>query len=125
DLADAEMHLRDVSLDDTGGRFSFAGLDGTLALSSGAPVASALQWRGGTLHGLAFGAARLPFHSDEGSVRLREPVNVPILGGTVRLSHLLLRPSAAGDGSALRFGVALEELDVAELSHALDWPAFT
>ena len=125
DLADAELRLHEVSLNDTEGRFMFAGVEGTVALSSGVPVASALQWRDGAVHGLAFGAARLPFHSDQGSVRLREPVEVPILGGKLRLSHLLLRPPATGLGSAFRFGLALQDLDVAQLSQALDWPAFT
>lgn len=124
-LADAGLRLHDVDLDDANGRFSFAGLDGDIALSSGAPVTSALRWRGGALHGLAFGAARLPFHSDGGGLQLREAVEVPILGGKLRLDHLLLRPPAVGDSSALRFGLTLEGLDVGQLSQGLDWPAFT
>ncbi len=125
ELEDAALRLHDVSVDDAEGRFSFAGLEGSIALSSGGPVASALQWREGALHGLAFGAARLPFNSDSGSLRLREAVTVPILGGKLRLDHFLLRPPAGEAGSALRFGLALEELDVGRLSTALDWPAFT
>ncbi len=124
-LTDADARLRDVSLDDADGRFSFAGLEGTVALSSGAAVASALAWRGGTVHGVPFGPASLPFQSDDGSLRLREAVQIPILGGNVRLDHLLVRPPVAGAGAGLRFGVALEALDVARLSEALDWPAFT
>lgn len=124
-LADADMRLHDVGLVDADDRFSFAGLDGNVALSSSSPVTSELRWDGGALHGLALGTARLPFQSDEGSVRLREAVEVPILGGNLRLDHLLMRAPTADDGSALRFGLSLEELDVAELSDALDWPAFT
>lgn len=124
-LADAEVRLHEVNLDDANGRFAFAGLDGDVALSSGVPVTSALQWNGGAVHGLAFGAARLPLRSDAGGLQLREAVEVPILGGKLRLDHLLLRPPAGDDTSALRFGLTLEELDVGRLSAALEWPAFT
>lgn len=124
-LADADLRLRDVNLDDADGRFSFAGLKGNVALASADPVSSELQWSGGTLHGMALGPGRLPFRSEGGSLRLREAVAVPILGGQLRLNHLLVRPPVDEDGAALRFGLALEELDVGQLSEALDWPAFT
>ena len=124
-LEEAELRLHDVNVEDAESRFSFAGLEGNLALSSGGPVASALHWRDGALHGLAFGPARLPFNSASGSLRLREAVTVPVLGGRLRLDHLLVTPPADGAGSALRFGLALEELDVGRLATALDWPAFT
>ncbi len=124
-LADADLRMSGVNLEDADGRFSFTGMNGDVALSGSAPVTSALQWSGGALHGMAFGAARLPFHSAQGNVRLRNAVEVPFLGGNVRLDHLLLRPPVGEDGPALRFGLALEELDVAQLSEALDWPAFT
>ncbi|WP_222564976.1 YdbH domain-containing protein [Novilysobacter antarcticus] len=124
-LADADLRLSGVDLKDADDRFSFAGLEGDVALSSSGPIDSALQWRGGTLHGMALGPARLPFRSEAGNVRLREAVAATLLGGNVLLNHLLLRPPLDADGAALRFGVALEDLDVAQLSKALDWPAFT
>ncbi|QOW18928.1 hypothetical protein INQ41_09625 [Lysobacter ciconiae] len=123
-LADADLHLAGVNLVDADERFSFAGLEGDVALSSGAAVNSALQWSGGTLHGMALGAALLPFRSEGGNVQLREAVAVPLLGGKVLLNHLLMRPPLDAGGAVLRFGVALEELDVSRLSEALDWPAF-
>ncbi|KIQ98304.1 hypothetical protein TI01_0149 [Lysobacter sp. A03] len=114
-----------MSLKDADDRFSFTGLEGNVDLSSSTPVNSALQWSGGTLHGMALGPGRLPFRSEGGNLQLREAVAVPLLGGNVLLNHLLLRPALDADGAALRFGVALEDLDVAQLSKTLDWPAFT
>ncbi|QOW21411.1 translocation/assembly module TamB domain-containing protein [Novilysobacter avium] len=123
-LAEADLRLSGASLKDADGRFSFAGLDGNVELSSNTPVNSALHWSGGTLHGMALGPGRLPFRSEGGNLQLREAVAVPLLGGNVLLNHLLLRPPLDADGAALRFGVALEDVDVARLSEALDWPAF-
>lgn len=124
-LADADLRLVGVNLDDAEARFSFAGLEGDVALSSSARVNSALQWSGGTLHGMELGPARLLLRSEGGNLQLREAVAVPLLGGSVLLNHLLMRPPLGAEGAALRFGVALEDLDVARLSEALDWPAFT
>jgi len=77
------------------------------------------------LHGLEFGAARMPFVSEAGELRLREAASMPMLGGTVTFEHLQLRPPAAGQGLQIRFGLELDRLDIARMSAALGWPAFT
>jgi hypothetical protein len=58
-------------------------------------------------------------------LRLPQPLSLSILGGTAQFDHLAIRPPAAGQGLDVRFGLTLEQLDVAQLSEALDWPAFT
>ena len=78
---------------------------------------SELRWRGGALHGLAFGAARLPFAATTACCACARPVTVPMLGGHAAIDHLQLRPPAAGQGLEIRFGLELERLDVAQLSH--------
>jgi hypothetical protein len=124
-LADAMFRVHGMSTAEPDGRFAFSGLDGNVEFSATRPVNSELRWREGAVHGLAFGAARLPFESGDGSLRLREAVEVPILGGRARFDHLRIQPPRAGEGIDLRFGLALERIDVAKLSAALDWPAFT
>ncbi|WP_310051851.1 hypothetical protein [Agrilutibacter niabensis] len=124
-VRDFTLTLHDTTVVDPGQRFGFTRLEGDLAFSSGAPVQSALQWQGGQLYGLAFGAARLPFVSDDGKLRFRESVAVPMLGGQLRFDHFTLRPPADGQGLDIRFGLTLRELDVGQLAKALDWPAFT
>jgi hypothetical protein len=114
-----------VAIDDPRGRFDFAGLEGDVRFSTAQQLDSELRWSGGRLHGLAFGATRLPFVSDSGELRLREAANLPMLGGTVTIEHLHLRPPAAGQGLQIRFGLELDRLDVAQVSQALGWPAFT
>lgn len=124
-VRDLDLAVRDVVIDDPTQRFAFDRLHGDLRFSSGTPVQSALGWQGGRLYGLAFGAARLPFVSSDGQLRFGEPVAVPMLGGHLRFDHLQLRPPADGQGLDVRFGLALQRLDVAQLATALQWPAFT
>lgn len=129
-MDEGELHRIDfvphaVDIDDPQGRFDFAGLEGDVRFSSDTEVDSALRWNGGRLHGLEFGAAELPFASIDGELRLRQGMSMPMLGGTVTLDHLQLRPPSAGQGLDIRFGLELDRLDIAQLSKALEWPAFT
>ncbi len=120
---DADLH--DVTLHDGKARFRFDALDGDLRFSSGAAlVDSMLRWRGGQLYGIDFGAAVLPLQSGEGELRLRQRVSIPALGGSLRFDRFELRPPAGDRGLQMRFGLALEAMDVGVLAKALDWPAF-
>ncbi|KAF1721316.1 hypothetical protein [Pseudoxanthomonas wuyuanensis] len=123
-LRRVSMRLQDVSLADAQDRFRFDGLNGNPAFSVGAGEDSALRWRGGELHGLAFGAAELPLHSGEGVIGLRQAVAVPALGGALRFEGLNLQPPRAGRGMRFDIGLSLENLDLGRLAQALDWPAF-
>ena len=120
----AEADLREVSVIDGQQRFRFDGLNGSPVFSAHAPVRSNLRWRGGAIHGLAFGPATLPLASAEGVIGLREPVSVPMLGGGLRFETLNLRPPAGERGLEFDFGLAVEGLEVGRLAAAMDWPAF-
>ncbi|GAB3383148.1 hypothetical protein GCM10027432_12540 [Lysobacter fragariae] len=129
-LVDGAMHDVDVALhqatiDDPQQRFGFDRLDGDLRFSAAASVTSQLQWQGGELYGLAFGAAQVPLESHDGDLRIVQPVSVPMLGGQMRFDHLTLRPPTDGQGLDVRFGLSLQQLDVGQLATALHWPAFT
>lgn len=124
-LSDALVRLHAVDVDDPAGRFEFEHLDGDLRFSGGSDAASQLSWQGGTLYGLPFGAARLPFSSKGGAIWLREEVDFPILGGQATLSDLHIVPPGDGAGMQMEFGLGLASLDVSRLSEALGWPAFT
>lgn len=124
ELRAASAQLREVSLADAQDRFRFDGLNGDPAFSTSAAVNSALRWRSGQLHGLAFAAAELPLHSSDGVIGLRQPIAVPTLGGALHFEGLNLHPPNAGRGMRFDFGLSLENLDLGQLSQALDWPAF-
>lgn len=123
-LAGVAAVLHGVDLRDPAGRFVFDGLRGDLRYSAGDPVASVLQWNGGQLYGLAFGAARLPFDSAEGVLRVRDAVQVPLMGGALGLRDVVIRPPQAETGADIRFGMRLDDIDFGRVSLALGLPAF-
>jgi hypothetical protein len=124
-LTGASALLHGVDLRDPAGRFGFDGLRGDLRYSAGAePVASALEWKAGRLHGLAFGAARLPFASAGGELRVREAVQVPLMGGTLGLRDVVIRPPQGDAGADIRFGLRLSDIDFGKVSEALGLPPF-
>ena len=124
-LQQARLALDGVRVDDPRGRFAFGGLQGDVRFSAAAPVSSALEWSGGAVYGLGFGAARLPFTSGDGVLALDRHVRVALLGGEARIEQLRLRPPGAGGGLDITFGLGLDSLDVGQLAQALGWPAFT
>lgn len=119
-----DVALRDAGLQDPARRFGFDGLRGHVRHVGSGSADSALAWRGGVLYGLAFGAAQLPLRSTGGTLAFREPVAIPLMGGTLRLDDVRLRPPAGDTGLDLRFGLALDGIDVARVSKALGLPAF-
>lgn len=123
-LAAATARLHGVDVRDPNGRFVFDGLRGDVGYSAGAPVASALQWTGGQLYGLAFGAATLPFASSTGELRTRAAVKVPLMGGTLGLRDVVIRPPQGEAGMDIRFGLQLADIDFGRISQALGLPAF-
>lgn len=123
-LQQAELKLREVSLVDARQRFRIDSLNGDPAFSSSGPTNSRLQWGGGQLMGIEFGAVNLPLHSAQGRLALTEVVSVPMLGGSLRLENLGLRPPANGRGMQIETGLTLQGLDVGMLAKAMDWPAF-
>ena len=125
ELSDFDVVLRGAGITDPQGRFGFQQLEGDVRLASSGLATSTLTWQGGQLYGLDFGAARVPLESSNGELRSREPIVLSMLGGRLRFDHLQLRPPGAGQGLDVRFGLGLEQLDVARLAAALEWPAFT
>lgn len=125
ELAELTAVVRDASVRDPAGRFAFEGLRGDLRYSAGAAVDSALHWEGGELYGLEFGAAELPLASGGGSLRARAPWTVPMQGGTLSLTDVVIRPARGDAGTDIRFGMALTDVDFGKVSHALGLPAFT
>lgn len=124
-LRAAEAELAGLHARDPGGRFAFEGLDGAVRYSGSAPVAGELRWLGGRLYGLDFGATRIATRSEAGTLRLAAPVQVPMLGVRLRFEDFSIRPAGTGQPAEVAFGMDVENLDVAELSRALGWPAFS
>lgn len=124
-VQDAHLVLDGVDVADGRGRFGFDGVRADLHLSGGAREQGWLAWRGGRLHVVEFGPARLDLDSAGGELWLAAPATVELLQGRARLDQFRLRPGGGERPLELGFGLALEALDVATLAAALDWPEFT
>lgn len=120
---DARLHGLHVA--DPRGRFAFEGLDGSLRYSATSPVAAELRVEGGSVYGLAFGAARIPMRSAGGELALASPVRLPMLGGQLGFDHVSIRPAAGGQPAEMAFGMTVDRLDVGRFARALGWPAFS
>lgn len=123
-LVRMDATLEDASLRDPADRFGFEGLQGEVRHVARGTADSALSWRGGTLYGLDFGAARLPLRSEDGVLRFRAPVVLPMLGGTLRFADVALRPPGGDTGLDVRFALDIDGVDVGQLSQTLGLPAF-
>lgn len=120
----AGIALQEAAIRDPNDRFAFEGLDGDVRFSRDAPVGSTLRWRGGKLYGVPFQATTLRVTSRDGEIALLDDATLPILGGEARFDGVRIRVPRADEGLQIGFGLSLEALDVAQLSKALDWPAF-
>lgn len=123
-LASVDARLHGVDLSDPERRFVFDGLDGDVRYSASTPVRSELRWRAGKLYGLEFGAARLPFESADGLLRMPGDAAVPFMDGRMRFRDLVIRPPQGDAGVDIRFGLALDDVDFGKVSQAVGLPAF-
>ena len=123
-LQSVDANLHGVDLREPDDRFGFRGLDGDVRFSASTPVSSELRWQSSRIYGLDFGAATLPFASENGELVFREPVVVPAMGGTMTFRHMTLRPPGGDAGMDIRFALALDGIDFGLVSKALGLPAF-
>ncbi len=120
------LHMQAGKLDmlDAAGRFRVQGLDGGLDWARGATrAATTLAWRGLGLYRIPFGAGVTRWQTRAGSLQLRSPVSIPVLGGQLGIQHLDWRPEAGAD-NRLDVSATLVGVDMARLSKALGWPVF-
>lgn len=117
--------LTGVSLRHADGRYSLAGIDGTLAFRRGEVEAapSDLRWQSLRLHALDFGAGAFRAQSRAGEIRATQPLALKLFGGDVITRDLVYRPLSA-DGDRVQASVDVTGIDIAGMAAAFDWPAF-
>ncbi|GAB2544959.1 translocation/assembly module TamB domain-containing protein [Rhodanobacter koreensis] len=111
-LADANGSL---AIDDLRGGLDWA--------AQGERPATTLGWRGLQFYRIANGAAQSQWQSRGGALSLRQPLEVPVLKGRLRVGELDWRPAAA-KGQRLETSLVLTGVDMAAFSRAMGWPAF-
>jgi len=124
-LAVVDARLYDIALLDPGTALAFDGLDGSLRFSDGGVVDSQLQWTSGSLAGIPFGAATLPWRSSQGDLDARADIEVPMLAGVVRFEGLHLRLPRDGKGFTMRSGLVVDQLELGRLSAIFGGPPFS
>jgi hypothetical protein len=118
------LELREVDVEDTGQRFGFTALSGTIDWGSDAePRTTELAWQSGSLYKLGLGAARLAVVSRGLQFELRESTRIPVLDGALLIDDLALSDPGA-ETMRWRFDGVLTPVSMEAVSAALDWPRF-
>ncbi len=116
------LQLQDVTLRDSGGLFGIAGLDAALHWDRNMPQrVSTLTWEGANFYQLQLGAAGVVLETRAQSLKLREPMRVPLLDGRLHVEEFELGIDAEGEIRWLLDG-NLTPVSMQAFSRALDWP---
>jgi hypothetical protein len=114
-------NAQDVRLVDRQGRFGIFGLTGRVGWHPVGERVSELAWSGAKVYDLPFGAGRVQWESRGDAFRLRAPLTVPVLGGSLRVDTLQAmgvgRPSAVWQADGI-----ITPMEMPKLSRALHWP---
>ncbi|GAB6041623.1 translocation/assembly module TamB domain-containing protein [Endothiovibrio diazotrophicus] len=121
-VADAELRIDHLFIDDPAGRFGLYDLDGTLGWSgSDRSRDSDLTWQGGHFLALDLGASGLHARSRQGRLALREAMEQPLLDGRLLVDSVEL--TLAPDGAVgWDLDAVLTPVSMGRLSEALGWP---
>lgn len=84
---------------------------------------SQLTWSAAAVGPVELGGSALAWHSAGDEFRLAEPARVPLLGGALEVNELSASDLAT-DQPQLRLNAQLTPIRLADLGHALGWPAF-
>jgi hypothetical protein len=127
-LVSGDLEISDFSVVDTlRQRFALTGLAARLRPGDHA-FDSRLAWRGLLLGKVNLGAGQAALDSEPGSIALREPLALDVLGGRVELGVLkVILPGSRADGAGepdVRLRARIDDLDMGQLTAALEWPAF-
>jgi hypothetical protein len=127
-LVSGDLEIRDLTVVDLlRKRFALTGLAARLRPGDYA-FDSRFSWRGLLLGRINLGAGAAALDSEPGSIALKEPLLLDMLGGRVELAALrIILPGSRADGGDepdVRLRARVDGLDMGQLSAALDWPAF-
>jgi hypothetical protein len=113
-----------LDISDADGRLELTGLSGGLDWAAqGDRPATRLGWRSLKFYRVLNGAAQSDWQSHDGILALQQPLNVPVLQGTLHVGELAWNPAAA-KGQRLETSLALTGIDMGAFSRAMGWPAF-
>lgn len=119
-----DVEARSLYLLDAGGRFALDAASGSLALGPDSAVREdEIRWDAASLYRVPLGPLRLSLRSGAEGIELLGRASVAVLGGQLFLERLHWRQED-GEDTDLEASLGLEQLDLASLSAAFDWPPF-
>jgi hypothetical protein len=127
--ASGVLDVVDLSIvDGKRGRFAVTGLAAHI-LPGDQGVDSRFSWRGLLLQRINLGAGEAAVKADAGQFSLASPLRLNVLGGHLALEELHVRlpgnAAVAETEPEIRLVATLEDMDMEQLTKALDWPSFT
>jgi hypothetical protein len=110
------------------GRFAFTGMDAHLRPGDFA-FESRFSWQGLIFGRINLGPGTASLDSEPGIVALQQPLGLDVMGGTVTLREFRMAlPGSAALGRGdpdFRLAVHLGDIDMEQVTTALDWPRFS
>ena len=125
----ADLVLEDVIADDRQTRFAVYGLGGEIHWPGpggepGDAPASHLAWDGARAYDIPVGAARIDASLGGDDVELEAPLEIPTMGGALRVNRFAIGNFGASDATGL-LDAELEPIQLGLLTAAFGWPAFS
>jgi hypothetical protein len=115
--------LEQVSLDDQRGGFALHGLNGALFWSEkGEAKPSRIQAEAGHIYQIPLGPVSVYAQSKNSEIALLKPVNIPLLGGNIRIGHFKTQ-GLFSDAPGWETSAEVSRLSLQELAKAFGWPA--
>ena len=119
-VAQVELQLQDVNLDDPRGRLKLEGLSGQLDWAADEQLRrQRLHWDGGHLYRVALGGADVELLTVGRQVSLAQPAQLPVLDGRLIVDSFNLH---YGDALEWSLDAALTPVSMPALTGALGWP---
>lgn len=118
---EAAINLKDIFIEQSA-LFALYGVNGEINWSEAeAAKASTLSWQGGHLFGgIDLGAAAFDLALYGQKMRLKQPVTVPVLDGSLRVESFDFERS--DEGPQVHFQGYLTPVSMEKFSHAMGWP---
>jgi hypothetical protein len=121
-LLSLQLVLDEVDLDDRLGLFAVYGLNGRLVWGRETQTdRSNLSFQGGQLYRIDFGPMEVQAHIQQGEVKLEEPVDLPLLGGSLLIDRFHAQGLLA-DTPRWSTSAQFKDISLAALAEAFEWP---
>jgi hypothetical protein len=122
EMLSLQVILDEVDLDDRRGLFALYGLNGRLVWrGDDHPDRSSLSAQGGQLYRIDFGPLRIHAHAQQGEVILEEPVELPVMQGSLLIDRFHAHGVFA-ETPSWTTKAQLKDISLTALAEAFGWP---